>query len=106
MSVRPITVSEEIKAMGHPFVNILSIFGGLQGLLMFLHRTRIPLNQNWFSNPKSAGAFAFFVLGGYLGGGLVGMAAFTDVNLLRLYHSHVEDNLINVEGQSVKNITF
>ena len=27
MSARPITVSEEIKAKAHPWVNILSLFG-------------------------------------------------------------------------------
>ena len=42
MSVRPITVAEETKAFGHPFVNIISLFGASQGLLMFLHRSRIP----------------------------------------------------------------
>lgn len=51
MSVKPITVGEEIKAYGHPFVNIFSLFGGLQGTLIFLHRQRIPLRSNWFAHP-------------------------------------------------------
>ena len=46
MSVRPITASEEIKAKGHPFVNTLAVLGGTQGLLVYLHRHRIPKPQN------------------------------------------------------------
>jgi len=44
MSVRPITVSEENKAKGHPFVNIFAVMGGLQGLITFLNRQRIAIN--------------------------------------------------------------
>ena len=42
MSVRPVTVGEETFAMGHPWINILSTYGALQGVLTFLYRRRIP----------------------------------------------------------------
>lgn len=103
MSVRPITISEEIKAKGHPFVNIFSVFGGLQGLLIFLNRQRIPITENWFSHPGSLGRFAFLVLGGYAVGGLVAMIAFTDMKTLRLYRTHTQDRILNVEGQRADN---
>lgn len=48
MSVRPITVGEELKSLGHPFVNIFAVFGGLQGTLLYLHLQRIPFKSNWF----------------------------------------------------------
>ena len=101
MSVRPITVSEEIKAKGHPFVNIFSVFGGLQGLLLYLNRHRIHITQNWFAPPGSVFRFAVIVGGGFLIGGGVGMAAFTDKDLLRLHYFHKEDKTLLVEGQRV-----
>ena len=88
MSARPITVSEEIKAKAHPWVNILSLFGGTQGLLIYLHRQRIPFRSNWLASPGSPSRFAVFALGGYLVGGVIGMAAFSDWELLRLYARH------------------
>ena len=91
MSVRPVTVGEETKAFGHPFVNIFSVFGGLQGALMFLHRRRIPFQSNWFAAPGSLPVFAVFGLGGYLSGGFLGMALFSDWNLVRLTIQHKED---------------
>ena len=51
MTVRPLTVSEEIKSMGHPFVNIFAVSGALQGILYFLHIQRIPFKSNWFEHP-------------------------------------------------------
>lgn len=78
MSVRPITVAEETKAYGHPFVNIFSLFGASQGLLIYLHRHQIPFRSNWLASPGTPGKFLFLVLGGYLVGGCVAMAAFTD----------------------------
>jgi hypothetical protein len=88
MSVRPVTVGEETFAKGHPWINILSTYGALQGVLTFLHRRRIPFQGNWFATPGSLPVFVVFVLGGYIGGGLVGMAAFTDWTLLRLSMQH------------------
>ena len=105
MSVRPITVSEEIKAKGHPFVNIFAVFGGLQGLLLYLHRHRIPITQNWFAPPGSLLRFAVLVGGGFLVGGVVGMAAFTDRDLLRLHNLHEEDRKHLVEAQRMDSFT-
>lgn len=98
MSVRPITVGEETKAYGHPFVNILSIFGGTQGLLIYLNRTRIPLRANWFPNGQGRGLFLTLVLGGYLTGGFVAMGAFSDWNIVRLAQQHKRDRDLNVEA--------
>ncbi len=103
MSVRPITVGEETKAFGHPFVNIFSVFGGLQGVLMFLHRRRIPVQSNWFAAPGSLGVFSVLVLGGFLTGGFVAMAGFSDWEIIRLAHQHKLDKQLNVEGQSIRN---
>jgi len=86
MSVRPITVGEETKAFGHPFVNIFSVFGGLQGVLIFLRRRRIPVQSNWFAAPGSLGVFSVLVLGGFLTGGFVAMAGFSDWEIIRLAH--------------------
>lgn len=105
MSVRPITVGEETKAFGHPWVNILSLFGGTQGLLIFLHRQRVSFRSNWFANPGSLPVFGILVVGGYVTGGLLAMAAFNDNALLRLWKSHQEDKALNVEGQSIRNLT-
>lgn len=106
MSVRPITVSEESKAFGHPFVNILSLFGASQGLLIYLHRLRIPVTSNWFAAPGSVGLFGFLVFGGYLFGGAVGMAAYTDWSLARLAFSHDKDRKNLTDGQSIKSLTY
>jgi len=106
MSVRPITVGEETKAYGHPFVNILSLFGGMQGLLIFLNRRRIPITSNWFATPGSFPVFAILVFGGYLTGGAVAMAGFTDWTLLRLSLSHAHDKALVTEGQTIKALTF
>ena len=98
MSVRPITVAEETKAFGHSFVNIISLFGASQGLLMFLHRSRIPFRSNWFAAPGSFGIFTFAVFGGYIAGGAIGMAAFSDWELLRLAYAHKADQQMRIEG--------
>ncbi len=103
MSVRPVTVGEETKAFGHPFVNIFSTFGGLQGALMFLHRRRIPFQSNWFAAPGSLPVFLGLVLGGYLTGGFIGMAAFSDWDIIRLVQSHRQDKLLLTDSQSIKN---
>lgn len=105
MSVRPITVSEEIKAKGHPFVNILATFGGLQGLLIYLNRHNIPITQNWFAQPGSLLRFSVLVGGGFVVGGLVGMAAFTDWDLLRLHFQHEQDKRLLVHGASIKHFS-
>lgn len=99
MSVRPITVSEEQYAKGHPFVNIFAVFGGLQGLMIYSHRTRIPINQNLFAHPGSFARFAFFVGGGFIAGGLAGMVLFHDKTLLRLYYSHQNDKHLLTDSQ-------
>jgi len=91
MSVRPVTVGEEIYAKGHPWINILSTYGALQGVLSFLYRRRIPFQSNWLAAPGSLPVFAVFVLGGYLGGGFLGMALFSDWNIIRLTMQHKED---------------
>ena len=106
MSVRPITVGEETKALGHPFVNILSLFGATQGMLIFLNRRKIPIQNNWFAAPGAFSGFLFLVLGGYLTGGCVGMAVFSDWQLLRLSQRHSEDLSLIVDGHSVKSISF
>ena len=91
MSERPVTVGEEIYAKGHPWINILSTYGALQGVLSFLYRRRIPFQSNWLATPGSLPVFAVFVLGGYLGGGFLGMALFSDWNIIRLTMQHKED---------------
>ena len=103
MSVRPVPVGEETKAFGHPFVNIFSLFGGLQGALMFLHRRRIPVQSNWFATPGSLPVFTALVLGGFLTGGFVAVAAFSDWNIIRLVHSHRQDKVLNTDSQSIRN---
>lgn len=105
MSVRPITLSEEIKAKGHPFVNIFAVFGLTQGLLIYLHRLRIPVQNNWFGPHGSPLGFVLLTVGGYVVGGVIGMAAFTDYPLLRLYKAHRQNKIFNIEGQSVQNFS-
>lgn len=107
MSVRPITVGEETKAFGHPFVNILSIFGASQGLLVYLHRTRIPVSANWFGAPGAHpyGLVALLLLG-YVGGGALGMAAFSDWNLVRLANAHRRDRVLLTDGQHLRNYDY
>ena len=102
MSVRPVTVGEETFAMGHPWINILSTYGALQGVLTFLYRRRIPFQSNWFATPGSLPVFAVFVLGGYLGGGAIGMAMFTDWNLVRLTMQHRDDKARLTDSQLVR----
>lgn len=102
MSVRPVSVSEETKAFGHPFVNIFSLFGLTQGLLIYLNRTRIPVTQNWFSVGHPA-LFGALVLGGYFVGGAVAMGVYSDWNVVRLMQRHKEDQDLLVEGQSIRN---
>lgn len=104
MSVRPITVGEETKAFAHPWINIFSFFGATQGMITYLHRTRIPFQSNWLAAPGSPVAFAIFVLGGYLIGGGVAMAAFTDWDLVRIAKMHQKDRVFNTDGQSIKNL--
>lgn len=106
MSVRPITVGEEQKAFGYPFVNVFAVFGGLQGVLMFMHRQRVAFKSNWFAHPGSFPRFAVLGAGGFLVGGLVGMAVFTDWELIRLYYLHREDKLNLIEGQKVPTQAF
>ena len=85
MSVRPITVSEEIKAGGHPFTNIFALFGGLQGILVYLHLSKIPVTSNWFAKPHgSFGRFLFLAGGGYVFAGSLALFFYTDHALLRL----------------------
>ncbi len=91
MSVRPISVGEETKAFGHPWVNILSLFGASQGLLVYLHRHRIPITANWFAAPGRASVLAFLVAGGYITGGVIGMVGFSDWSLARIAHIHHKD---------------
>ena len=98
MSVRPITQSEEIKAKGHPFVNIFAIFGASQGLLVYLHRHRIPLRSNWLAAPGSPFKFSLLVFGGYLAGGALAIVLFSDAELLRLHQRHIEDKLTIADG--------
>ena len=105
MSVRPISVGEETKAFGHPWVNIMSLFGGSQGLLIYLHRHRIPFTSNWFANPGSVGVFAFLVAGGYLTGGLVAMAGFSDWSLVRLAQSHKQDLALLTDSQNARSFS-
>ncbi len=99
MSVRPIPLAEEIKASGHPFVNIFAIFGASQGLLVYLHRQRIPFRSNWLASPGNPRRFALLVLGGYIGGGLVGMSAFADWDVVRLLAKHQEDIDLRTDGR-------
>ena len=103
MSVRPVTVGEETKAFGHPFVNIFAVFGGLQGALSFLHRRRIPFQSNWFAAPGSLPVFLGLTLGGYLIGGGVGVAAFSDWEIIRLVQQHKQDKALLTDSQSIKN---
>ncbi len=84
MSVRPLSVGEETKAFAHPWVNIFSLFGASQGVLIYLHRHRIPFQSNWFAAPGRPSVFLFLVGAGYLAGGGVAMAAFSDWSLVRL----------------------
>jgi hypothetical protein len=80
-------------------VNIFAVFGATNGILTYLHRTRIPINQNWFAKP--AGSVPIFMVmtgGGYLVGGLVGLYLFRDPALLRLQKRHTEDIKLNTAG--------
>ncbi len=106
MSVRPITVSEEVYAKGHPWVNIFSTFGALQGVLIYLNRRRIPFQGNWFAQPYSVPIFAILVLGGYIGGGVVAMGAFTDWSLLRLAVQHKQDKQLMTDAQNIKSFAI
>lgn len=105
MSVRPISVGEETKAFGHPWVNIMSLFGASQGLLIYLHRHRIPFTSNWFATPGSKGVFAFLVVGGYLAGGAVAMAGFSDHTLARLANAHKQDLALLTDAQNARNFS-
>ena len=106
MSVRPITVAEENKGYAHPWINIFCTFGATQGLLTYLHRHRIPFQSNWFAAPGSPASFLIMTVGGFLIGGGVAMAAFSDWHLVRLAQTHKADKLMNVDGQSAKNYQF
>ena len=99
MSVRPVSWSDEAHATGHPWVNGLALFGGLQGMLMYLHRYRMPINQNWFGKPGGMFPFGFYVVGGYLVGGVVAMAFFSDWDTIRLIKSHRKDAALMIETQ-------
>jgi len=102
MSVRPVTVGEENKAFAHPWINIFATFGASQGVLTYLHRHRIPFASNWFAAPGSPAAFVVFALGGFVVGGGVAMAAFSDWHLVRLVQQHQKDRVFNTDGQSIK----
>ena len=106
MSVRPVSVGEEIKAFGHPWVNILSLFGATQGLLVYLHRNRIPVTSNWFAAPGRPSLFVFLVVGGYITGGTIAMAAFSDWSLIRLVESHRQDNALLTDSQTTKTLGY
>ena len=43
------------------------------------------------------------VLGGYLTGGAVGMAVFSDWDVIRLVQSHRQDKALLTDSQSIKN---
>lgn len=102
MSVRPLTVSEENKGYAHPWINIFCIFGASQGAIMYLHRHRIPFQSNWFAAPGSPAGLVLMTLGGFLVGGGIAMAAFTDWHLVRLAQQHKKDAMVIADGQSIK----
>lgn len=106
MSVRPVSVGEEIKAFGHPWVNIMSLFGASQGLLVYLHRHRIPITANWFAAPGRPSILAFLVVGGYIAGGSLAMAAFSDWSLIRLVESHRQDASLLTDSQTTKTLGY
>ncbi len=88
MSVRPITVSEETKAYGHPWVNIFALMGASQGTLTFLHLKRIPFRSNWFEHPGTIPLFLGLTVGGFLVGGFGAGQVFNDWELVRLAQQH------------------
>ena len=107
MSVRPITVGEETKAYAHPWVNIFSIFGATQGVLIYLHRLRIPVTSNWFAaGTGSLPLFLFLGITGYAVGGGVAVAAFADWPLIRLAQSHKTDRALLTDGQAARNYSY
>ena len=71
--------------------------------MVYLHRARIPITHNWFAIRANAPVFFALVVGGYIGGGLLGVAGFSDWRLIGLYKSHLEDKAHLVHGQSVSN---
>jgi len=104
MSVRPITVSEEDKAFGDPIVGLISLMGGLQGVLMYLNKTKAPFRSNWAAAPGSPFTLAFFLLGGYFGSMGVAYLVFKDDGLLRLYYTHRKDLALQTAGQKITHI--
>ena len=106
MSVRPITVAEETKAYGHPWINVFCIFGATQGLLTYMHRHRIPFQSNWFAAPGSPAGLIGATLGGFLIGGGIAMGVFSDWSLVRLSQQHKQDSILNVDGQSIKSYQY
>ena len=99
MSVRPLSVGELYYSQGGPLPKILGFFGATQGMLVYLHRHRIPFNQNWFGAPGSPGKFLLFVVGGTVGGYLLGYQLFKDPELIRLSIRHQRDQRLEIEGQ-------
>lgn len=91
MSVRPLTISEEIKANGHPWVNIFALLGASQGTLTFLHMQRIPFRSNWFEHPGTLPRFLGLSVGGFFVGGIGASFLFNDYELLGLLQRHKED---------------
>ena len=64
MSVRPISVGEELKGQAQPWVGVFSIFGLSQGALLFLNRFKINPRSNWVASPGTAPVLALYLLGG------------------------------------------
>ena len=102
MSVRPITVSESTKAFGHPFANIFAVFGGLQGMLFFLHIHRIPFKSNWFAQAGTFPRFAVLTFGGFFLSGFAATFMFKDDELLRLHRQHKRDKSLMIDGQILR----
>ena len=99
MSVRPVTQAEELKAYGHPFVNIFPLFGASQGILTFLHLQRIPFKSNWFIHTGTTGRFLVLSVGGFFVGGIAGLMLFNGWDTIRLLHAHKLDSVHLVHGQ-------
>ena len=104
MSVRPISVGEELKGEARPFTGIFALMGASQGLLIHLHRHRLRVNQNWFS--VAPVGLTVMMVGGFLVGTGVSVALFADWNLIRLANTHKRDQMMVADGQSIKNYSY
>lgn len=98
MSVRPITYSEEQRAVGAPFSDIMALLGLSQGVLYFLHVNKLPLKSNWFANPRNIPMFALFSFGGLLGGVVLGNLMYGDSELKRLKEIHQNEKEMLLDG--------